>query len=272
MKRSVFVLLGVAVLIGMGFYFKERLVSAVVAPEPDVAAAQPVEKVEPFSRVKAAPVQSEQAGIRPKFAGATVAAATAAGPETPGNEAPLALSDAIEMLLSPQATFEQKQKVWSQLKDKGQLDEVIRELEQRWTDQPRDAALPTTLGQAYLKRASMTQDVREQAILGMKADKTFDDALALDPSNWQARFTKAVGMSYWPAQMNKGQVVIDQFQTLIQQQEGQAPQLEFAQSYRWLGEQYAKAGRADEAQKAWQRGLVLFPDNPELMKRVTPTK
>jgi tetratricopeptide (TPR) repeat protein len=270
MKRSLFVLLAAAVVIGMAFYFKERRVSAVVAPEPEAAVPPPAEKGEAFSRVKAAPVKPEQAATRPKITGAPVA--TAASPETAGTEAPLTLNDTMETLLSPQATFEQKQKAWSQLKDKGQLDEVINELEHRWTDQPRDAALPTTLGQAYLKRAGMTQDVREQAILGMKADKTFDDALALDPSNWQARFTKAVGMSYWPAQMNKGQEVIDQFQMLIQQQEGQAPQPEFAQSYRWLGEQYSKAGQADEAQKAWQRGLALFPDNPELKKRVTPGK
>ena len=71
-------------------------------------------------------------------------------------------------------------------------------------------------------------------------------------------------MSYWPANLNKGDEVIQQFNTLIEQQEQQAPQPQFAQTYEWLGKQYQKAGQTDAAQQVWQRGAALYPDNQSL--------
>ena len=111
-------------------------------------------------------------------------------------------------------------------------------------------------------------DVREQAILAMKADKTLEAALNLDPSNWEARFIKAVGMSYWPANLNKSGEVVEQFLKLIQQQEGQPKEPQFAQPYLWLGKEYEKAGQAEYAAQVWQRGAALFPDNKELQNKL----
>src|SRR5439155_3274216 len=135
--------------------------------------------------------------------------------------------------------------------------EAISALEQRRANDPQTAAYAAALGQAYLKKCASMEDMREQAILAMKADQTLEAALSLDPSNWEARYTKAVGMSYWPPQLNKEREVIEQFQTLIQQQEVQAPQPQFARSYTRLGDQYQKAGRADYAAQVWQRGAAL---------------
>ena len=44
---------------------------------------------------------------------------------------------------------------------------------------------------------------------------------------------------------------MDRFLTLIQQQETQAPEPQFAQTYAKLGEQYQKLGKADYAQQIW---------------------
>ena len=60
------------------------------------------------------------------------------------------------------------------------VDQAISELEQSATAQPNLAEYPAALGQAYLQKAGSIQDVREQGILGMKADQSFDAALALD--------------------------------------------------------------------------------------------
>jgi len=114
------------------------------------------------------------------------------------------LQQAIDLLVSPQAQYGQKQVAWNQLRDAGKLDEAISQLEQRMASEPGRAEYPATLGQAYLKKCAILSDVREQGILGMQADKLFDAALALDSQNWEARFTKAVALAYWPASMNKG--------------------------------------------------------------------
>lgn len=104
----------------------------------------------------------------------------------------------------------------------------------------------------------------------MKADQTFDAALALDPANWEAGFFKTVSLSYWPKEMNRGPEVIQRFTHLIEQQETAPPQPHFAQSYVWLGEQYRKAGRDDYATQVWQRGAALFPGDPALQKKLAP--
>ena len=74
-------------------------------------------------------------------------------------------------------------------------------------------------------------------IMAMQADQNFDEALKLDPSNWDAQFYKAAAMSYWPAELNKGPEVVQRLAALIDQQEAQNPKPEFARTYALLGEQ-----------------------------------
>jgi tetratricopeptide (TPR) repeat protein len=174
----------------------------------------------------------------------------------------------VDTLVSPQVSYEQKRSAWKQLRDGGHLDQAIGELEQRMTADPRGADNAAALGHAYLQKCGTIQDVREQGILAMQADKVFDTALNLDPSNWEARYMKAVALSYWPASMNKGQEVIDHFQTLLEQQEARTSQPEFAETYVHLGEQYEKSGRSDEAKATWERGLLLFPQSEGLKKKL----
>jgi tetratricopeptide (TPR) repeat protein len=181
---------------------------------------------------------------------------------------PVGVKLAVDTLVSPQSSYSQKEAAWRQLKDSGNLDQAITELEQRVAGDPKTAEYSATLGQAYLTKCGTIQDVREQGILAMKADLAFDDALKTDPNNWEARFTKAVAMSYWPPQLNKGQEVIDDFTLLINQQEAQAPQPQFAQTYVWLGDQYQKSGRNDYALAVWQRGAALYPSDTALSKRL----
>jgi tetratricopeptide (TPR) repeat protein len=215
--------------------------------EPTVAQAEP-------------PAEAAQRRISPR-----VAASMKNMNSAPGISI---LDQAVDTLVSAQVTHEQKQAAWKQLLDSGKLDQSITELEQRATGDPRSSEIAATLGQAYLKKCGTLQDVREQAILAMQADKAFDTALSLDPANWEARFTKAVAMSYWPANLNKGEEVIQHFETLVQQQETQAPQPQFAETYAWLGDQYRKAGRADDARAIWQRGAELFPNNDALKTKL----
>jgi len=217
---------------------------------PDSARPEP----EPAPPLAQAPVLSTPASVS--------AAAT-----NPRLEQSL-LNQAVDTLVSSQTTYAQKQEAWKQLRQGGKLDQAIAELQQRMANDPRAAEYPATLGQAYLQKCGTIQDVREQGILALQADKLFDSALSLDASNWEARFTKAVALSYWPANMNKGDEVIQQFQALIQQQETVSPQPQFADSYVWLGDQYQKSGRNDDERSVWQRGASLFPNNEKLQNKL----
>ena len=194
-------------------------------------------------------------------------AATAVATEQPAMDPSMVLG-AVELVLSPQSPYEQKQATWKQLRQNHALDSAIAELQQRFASNPSSAECAAVLGEAYLQKCGTITDVRDQGMLAMQADKLFDTALSQDPQNWDARFTKAVALSYWPASMGKTDEVIQHFLTLVQQQETQAPQPQFAETYLWLGDQYQKAGRLDEARSVWARGAALYPAESKLQTRL----
>jgi tetratricopeptide (TPR) repeat protein len=181
----------------------------------------------------------------------------------------LSFQQALATLVSPQAAFGEKQLAWTQLRDTGKLDQAIVELEKSAVANPTSAEYPATLGQAYLQKAGTLKDIREQGILGMKADQSFDAALTLDSANWDAAFWKASAMSYWPPQLGKTQEVLDRFTELAKQQETLPAQPQFAQTYVLLGEQYQKLGQADYASQVWQHGAALFPNDPKLAEKIS---
>jgi tetratricopeptide (TPR) repeat protein len=189
-------------------------------------------------------------------------------PTVPAAEATDPVARATEVLVSPQSTYAQKQNAWHELSSTNLLDQAIASLEQQIAANPTIAQPHAILGMAYLHKCGLIKDVREMGILAMNADKSFDKALEIDPANWDARFTKAVAMSMWPAQLNKGGEVLEHFRLLVQQQESQPPQPQFAMTYIKLGDQYKTAGYADYAREAFERGATLFPENKDLQTRL----
>lgn len=185
---------------------------------------------------------------------------------------PTPFSRAIETLVSPQASFQQKHEAWRQLQDAGQLDEVIEALKQGASDNPTSAAYPAALGQAQLYKAGVVAQnggaLNEMGMLGMQADQNFDRALKLDPVNWEAQFFKAAAMSHWPLELNKGEEVVQRLSNLIDQQESVSVQPQFAQTYVLLGDQYQKMGQSDYAAATWRIGAQKFPGNQELQQRI----
>jgi hypothetical protein len=182
------------------------------------------------------------------------------------------LNQAIDILVSPRAGFQQKRDVWKQLRDGGELDQAIEALKQGAANNPASAEYPAALGQAELQKAGVVSqnggNVNELGILGMQADQSFDAALKLDPANWEAQFYKAAAMSYWPAELNKGPEIIQRLASLIDQQGTMTSQPQFAQTYVLLGDQYQKAGQSDYAEQTWQLGAVQFPADPVLQKKI----
>jgi hypothetical protein len=268
MKRLILAIVGLGAVAAFGLHLARTKPASVPAAEPVVESAptQPAEEVQPLTPV----VQGPSNQIRHDSPDTRTAAAIPAMPPpltTPAVRE-VEIKQAADTLISPQASFDQKEAIWKQLRDAGKTDQIIGELESRVAADPRSSSAAAVLGQAYYKKAGETEDARDKAIFAMKADQTLDAALNLDPENWDARYMKAAGMSYWPAELKKGNEVIEQFRTLIEQQEKQSPQPQFARTYLRLGEQYQKAGFADYASQVWQRGAALFPNEGELQKKL----
>ena len=177
----------------------------------------------------------------------------------------------VDALLSAKNGPE-KHELFQKILKAGQIDDVIATLKQRAADNPNDASLPTTLGEAQLNKVKALHDagadINEIGILAMQADQSFNAALKIDPQNWEAQFVKASSMYYWPADPTRDNDVVQRLSGLIDQQETMPSQAEFAQTYIVLGNEYQKIGQPDKAMATWQLGLQKFPNDSALQTKV----
>lgn len=177
----------------------------------------------------------------------------------------------VDDLLSAKSGLE-KHELFQKIVKAGQIDDVIAALKQRANDNPNDASLPTTLGEAQLNKLKAMKDAgadnTDLGILALQADQSFNAALKIDPQNWEAQFVKASSMYYWPADPTRDSDVVQRLSGLIDQQETMSSQPEFAQTYVVLGNEYQKIGQPDKAMATWQLGIQKFPNDPTLQTKV----
>ena len=175
---------------------------------------------------------------------------------------------ALQALTAPGLAWEDAQKIWRDAADAGMLDEMLAFMEQRATDDPRNPQAQVDLAQAYLQQVFHTEEGPKKGIWATKADKAFDAALAIDEHHWQARFSKAVSLSFWPPIFGKQAEAIRHFEMLVEQQAQQPSRPEFSQTWLYLGNMYQQSGNAEKALSAWQQGLALFPGNAALQQQI----
>ena len=231
------------------------------------------EATEPAQPEKAVVTKPESAAANPVKASEPVkiSAATPAASEARKDDSTNPIRKAVDALLSARNAAE-KHDLFQQLIKSGQMDQAMAELQQRMADQPDNAQLPTTLGEAQLNKVRAIKeaggDVNDMGILAMQADKNFNAALKIDPQNWEANFVKASTQFYWPADAARDNDAVQRLTSLIDQQETMTPNPVFVQTYLALGNQYQKIGQPEKALATWQLGLVKFPSDPALLKKI----
>jgi tetratricopeptide (TPR) repeat protein len=160
------------------------------------------------------------------------------------------------------------ERIFKELRDSGRMDEYIDALKKLTEGNPSNADLHTALGVAYLQKLFGIPPGPESGVLAMQADGAFDQALEIDPTNWSARFTKAVSLSNWPAFLGRTGEAIENFKTLIAQQETLPGEPQFAQTYLFLGNMYQQIGEGAKALETWRKGSTLFPESSELLDQL----
>jgi tetratricopeptide (TPR) repeat protein len=197
-------------------------------------------------------------------------AATVASEAKP-DDAAEAIHKVVDALLSAKSSA-QKHELFQQLIKSGQIDAAIAELKQRAADNPNDAEIPTTLGEALINKVGAIHmaggDINEEGILAMQADQSFNAALKIDPQNFEAQLVKSISMTYWPAEPTRDAQVVQTLSSLIDRQETMPSEPGFAQTYIYLGNEYQKLGQPEKAQATWQIGLAKFPNDPTLQQKI----
>lgn len=178
----------------------------------------------------------------------------------------------VAILTDPEIGTLEKEELWQELRKEGRLDDVIAAFERAAELDPDNPDAQVDLGWAYIQKIMDVGDGPLAGFWATKANQAFDDALALDPGHWDARFTKAVSLSHWPKFLGKSNEAISEFETLTEIQSTLPSDPDHALSYLFLGNLYLDSGEKDKAIAAWQQGLALFPDNADLAKQLELVK
>ncbi len=206
--------------------------------------------------------------------GRALAAQRGAEPAPDAVAAPAAASKAFDLhaafqdLLAPGLSRDEKMAKWKAIADAGALDDAVAMFEQYAREHPDSAAAQVELGGAYLQKVFKAGNGPEAGVWATKADKAFDAGLAVDDHNWDARFSKAVSLSFWPPVFGKQTEAINHFEILAAQQAQQSPEPKFAQTWLLLGNLYQQIGKSDQALDSWQKGLAMFPGNAQLEQQI----
>jgi tetratricopeptide (TPR) repeat protein len=201
------------------------------------------------------------------------AIASAAPASAPTGGKAVASSGALDLpatlkgLLDPALSEMDRDELWQKIREAGRLDEAVAWFEQRAAEAPNDPNAQVELGTAYVQKILEVGSGPLAGKWAMKADGAWDRALELDDHHWEARFRKAIGLSFWPPIFGKQGQAIAHFETLVAQQEAGVVQPHFVETYKLLGNMYVQAGKPEQATALWKKGLELFPTDPDLLAK-----
>lgn len=229
---------------------QERLAGAIDELRMDVAGATPGDQRLPRGEIEA--VVAEVLAAR----------APEPAPGTPTGvpvEPPFDEQAALERLLAGDLDEGEAQRLWRQAADHGAADALLQAFEERVEADPTNPDARVDLGVACLQRIQEVGNGPLAGVYATRADQAFDAALAIDERHWDARFHKAVALSFWPPVFGKQGAAIQQFEVLVAQQAGSVQKPAFARTHLLLGNMYAQMGELEKAQAAWRHGAELFP-------------
>jgi tetratricopeptide (TPR) repeat protein len=197
------------------------------------------------------------------------AAAAPVDPAPAVAAAPRTAQSFLDQYLNEDLSEDQIEALWKAASDAGQFDALLALFEERAKANPGSADAQLDLGMAYLQKLFRAGNGPEQGTWAIKADQSFDAALAVDDKHWDARFAKAMSLSFWPPVFGKQTEAIKHFEILIDQQGSLPSDPNHAQTWLLLGNMYQQLGKADQALATWQKGLALFPQNADLAQQIS---
>jgi tetratricopeptide (TPR) repeat protein len=182
--------------------------------------------------------------------GASPASSDPAGAADDG--LPATVEGVVALLSDPSLSEDERQEIWQKLRDAKRLDAVVEWFEENAAEHASSPDAQVQVGEAYVAKIIEAGNGPLAGTWALKADAAWDRALELDPAHWDARFAEA----------------IRQFETLLGYQEQAQLEPDHEQTYILLGNLYVQAGRTDDAQALWKKGLALFPQSAELAAKV----
>ncbi len=174
----------------------------------------------------------------------------------------------LAMLEDPDLSAEEWGAVWKKINDAGLMDDALAALKDAAEKDPTNPDAHMALAGGYLARTTFTDNDLEKGYWAIEADKSLDRTLELDPGHWDARFTKASSLTFYPPIMGRQGEAMKHFEVLLEQQKSLPSSPKHAQTYLYLGNLHQQMGNHQKASRVWRDGLSLFPQSAELTKQL----
>ncbi|MHC4473069.1 MAG: tetratricopeptide repeat protein [Planctomycetota bacterium] len=146
----------------------------------------------------------------------------------------------------------------------GEYDAAIEKFEALLEKNPDNPDILTQLGRAYLFKTRVVPNMMEQGKLAFTALDRFDAAIEKHPEHLDSRFMRAVTNYSMPKFMNRIESSVKDFEKLVELSGTSGDSETHGEAYAWLGRAYLKSGKTEEAKKAIDKGIELYPGNEDL--------
>lgn len=283
MSRSGTILLVLAAAVAVVAYVEIRL----PGPVPPMTGADDAEVRDLAARVEALEARADRPEVPVRAAGPDAptagredpvagggdpepAAAGPGGPKTPATpEARAAIDKRIrgilEQVRAGSLERDELNDLWETLPGSGLEDDAVAAFTAHVKAHPDDAeghyGLGVALTTKFLGGATSQLEVMK---LSGQADRAFSRALEIDDHHFEARYSKAISYTFYPAIAGKGPEAIRHFETLVQRHGSDGSNDMMKDVYFNLGNEYRKAGNLQKAKEAYRQGLGVFPDSKEI--------
>jgi|GEM_PF-503529 len=141
---------------------------------------------------------------------------------------------------------------------------------QQWAkDAPRDPAPRIGLASVASRCRIPFAEMMQKGVLVGQANGLLEEALQMDSTSWDARFSLAMNHFHSPEFMGKTGDAIRHLEILLAQQHDRADRPSFALPYLYLGDLYKRVHRDADARALWERGARLFPGDARFKQKLT---
>ncbi|HYH82530.1 MAG TPA: hypothetical protein VEX86_22255 [Longimicrobium sp.] len=142
-------------------------------------------------------------------------------------------------------------------------------LYRQWAkDAPADPAPRIGLASVASRCRIPFAEMMQKGVLIEQANGLLEQALQLDSTSWDARFSLAMNHFHTPEFLGKTDDAIKHLETLVAQQGTRADRPYFAMPYLYLGDLYKRVRREADARATWERGARLFPTDARFQQKL----
>ncbi|HET7230116.1 MAG TPA: hypothetical protein VFJ16_08950 [Longimicrobium sp.] len=143
-------------------------------------------------------------------------------------------------------------------------------LYQQWAkDAPNDPQPRIGLANVASRCRIPFAEMMQKGVLIGQANDLLGQALQMDSTSWEARFTLAMNHYYTPAFLGRTPDAIRHLEILIAQQHDRADNPRFALPYLFLGDLYKRTNREADARAIWERGARIFPADARFQQKLS---